>query len=308
MAQNNRPSRLTFSFILSLCIHIAVIAFLAYGAWQTIHSLKVGQQGQAMEATMVDPQMMEHYLAQQSAQQKRLESVQKQQQAQELEYQKALQVAKEQEQQRLKALEKERKKVELEQQKLLEQQKKAQLEAKQLQAQIEADKKAAQALKQQQEKEKQAKLEAEKKAQALKQQQENERKAKLEAEKKTQAQKSQEVNSLLDDILSNNAASSDNKSTNAKMKGNVDTSEYILLMTQAIRDRFYNPNDIYSGKSCELKIRIDEAGRILSLSTVGGDAKLCAEAKKAAQSAKLPKPTAQEYPQVKNVTITFEPN
>lgn len=289
MVQNNRPSRLTFSFILSFCIHAGIIFFLCYGAWQTIKSLNAEQQGKAIEATMVDQQMTEHYLSQQSEQKKRLEAVKKQQKLQEDNYQRALQEAREQEQKRLKTLEKERKQAELDQKKLLEEQQKAkvemqkvQIEAQKLQAKLEADKKTAQELKQ-------------KEAQDLKN--------KLAAEKKAQAQTSQEIDSLLDNILSSNT-----EVASSKMKGDVDTKEYVSLMTQAIRTRFYNPNDIYSGKSCELQIKLDENGTILSLSAMSGDPKLCAEAKKAAQSAKLPKPTAKEYQKVKDIIINFELN
>lgn len=309
MARHTRESRLTFSFLLSLFIHAGVILFLIYGAWQTVKALNVGQKGQTIEATMVDKTVVNHYLAQQSNQQKRLESVQQQQQEKEIEYQKALQAAKQKEQQRLKELEKERQQAQLESKKraeakqaeeeaikaLSKQKEQAELEKQKLlkqqkQAELEAEKARVEA------KKLKDKLEAEKKAaEALKQ--------KEKAQKEQQNKNNQTVDSLLEDILAN-----ENENTSAQLQGEIDTTEYAALATKAIQSRFFNPGEIYRGKSCELKIKIDENGIILSLAAVGGDTNLCNEAIKAARSAKLPKPTAQEYAKVKNLTLNFEPH
>lgn len=299
MKNKTRQKRLSLPFLISLIIHLGLIFLLAYGAWNTLKVLNAGDQGQSIEAKIVDPQRQAQYLKMNAAHQNALKEAAQQQKERAEKQQKALKEAKIAEQKRVKALEKERIRAEQETKKRIAQEK-------------EAQKKADLAKQKQAEAQKKAELNAEKtrqETQALKEKLAAEQKAAQEKqEKQKQQEKAQQaaqqknaktVDSLIDDILANPNAS--------KAKGDVDTSQYSGLVAQVIQSRFYNPNEIYSGKTCQLKIHINEQGAILSLAALKGDSQLCNEAMRAAKAGNLPKPTAEEYAKVKELIIDFVP-
>ena len=78
-------------------------------------------------------------------------------------------------------------------------------------------------------------------------------------------------------------------------------------MTNAISNKFINPANVYSGKSCVLQIQIAPDGLLLNVTSSGGDEALCREAVAATKLATIPKPASGLYDEVKNMTVEFQP-
>lgn len=343
-------SRFSLALTVSIVLHIVLIAVLGYSAWQYVSPSMNNNQGDAIDAIMVDSSIMteqyqrqlQHQLASQQVKQQQQDLIEKQ--AKELQQK---QLA---EQQRLKELEKERllaiekqkleadaaakalaekQRIEQEAQKAkaeLEEQQKQALIAKQ-KAEDDARLRAQKAIEEKQrieeerlkaEQEKQqalaeaekAKLEAEKQKRILEQQKleaEKQRQAKLKAEQeaKQKALEEQQKQQALDDILGG-LTSSIPKSQQGVSTGELD--QFKSQIHNAISNKFINPNKLYSGKNCVLKITIAPDGLLIKVTAEGGDPTLCREAVSATNLAKFPKPkNDQLYQQVKEMTIDFRP-
>lgn len=314
-------------------LHILLIAVLGYSAWQYVSPSSNNTQGDSIEAIMVDSSIMteqyqrqlQHQVASQQVKQQQQEQIEKQAQLLQQKQLAEQQQLKELEKQRLLAAEKQKQQVEKAKAELAEQQKQA-LIAKQkadedarLRAQKELqDKQRIDAERQKAEQEKQqavaeaekAKLEADKQRKILEQERlkvEKEKQQQLKAaeQAKQKALEEQQRQQALDDILGG-LTSSVPKSQQGVSTGELD--QFRSQIVNAISNKFINPNKLYSGKNCVLKIKIAPDGLLLSVTPVGGDATLCREAISATNLATFPKPkNNQLYQQVKEMTIDFKP-
>ncbi|WP_216354683.1 cell envelope integrity protein TolA [Gilliamella apicola] len=132
-------------------------------------------------------------------------------------------------------------------------------------------------------------------------------KAKQKAE---QAKKDKAINDLLGGLTSGAPNSpSDQSGAAASRKGSSDDelAKYKALVTNAISNKFINPANVYSGKSCVLQIQIAPDGLLLNVTSSGGDEALCREAVAATKLATIPKPASGLYDEVKNMTVEFQP-
>ncbi|WP_232352442.1 MULTISPECIES: cell envelope integrity protein TolA [unclassified Gilliamella] len=132
-------------------------------------------------------------------------------------------------------------------------------------------------------------------------------KAKQKAE---QAKKDKAINDLLGGLTSGAPDSpSDQSGASASRKGSSEDelAKYKALVTNAISNKFINPANVYSGKSCVLQIQIAPDGLLLNVTSSGGDEALCREAVAATKLATIPKPASGLYDEVKNMTVEFQP-
>ncbi|OTQ30264.1 hypothetical protein B6D03_02145 [Gilliamella apicola] len=133
------------------------------------------------------------------------------------------------------------------------------------------------------------------------------KKAKQRAE---QAKKDKAINDLLGGLTSGEPNSPSNQNgAAASRKGSSDDelAKYKALVTNAISNKFINPANVYSGKSCVLQIQIAPDGLLLNVSSGGGDSALCREAVAATKLATIPKPASGLYDEVKNMIVEFQP-
>lgn len=255
-----------------------------------------GGDGSVVGAVMVDPSaVVEQYNRQQQSNDAnrayKLRQKKAQQQAEELQQKQAA------EQQRLKALEKER----------LAMQEKNTQQAKMLARQQKA-----------------AETEAQKKAEAKKRAEEAknaaEQKAAAQAKKKAAvAKQSSEVDDLFDGLSDGKNApegagkqKGDSKPAgqgNAKAAGasGADINSYMGQIKGAIQSKFYDPGS-FTGKICDLRIKLAPDGLLISAQEVAGDPALCQAAVSAAKLAQMPKPPSDAvYQYFKNFTLGFKP-
>ncbi|OCG09307.1 protein TolA [Gilliamella apicola] len=133
------------------------------------------------------------------------------------------------------------------------------------------------------------------------------KKAKQRAE---QAKKDKAINDLLGGLTAGTPNSPSNQNgAAASRKGSSDDelAKYKALVTNAISNKFINPANVYSGKSCVLQIQIAPDGLLLNVSSGGGDSALCREAVAATKLATIPKPASGLYDEVKNMIVEFQP-
>lgn len=169
-----------------------------------------------------------------------------------------------------------------------------------------------------------AQVDAHKKAEARKRAKEAknaaEQKATEQAKKKAAAAKqSAEFDVLFDNLLdSKNAPEERYKQKrddipagqgNAKATGASvsDINSYMGQIQDAIQSKFYNPSS-FTGKTCDLRIKLAPDGLLISVQEVGSDPALCQAAVSAAKLAQIPKPpSAAVYQYFKNFTLGFKP-
>ena len=275
-----RNSKLSIPIIISIILHLILIIILGYQAIKNMDGINYGKEtGNSIDAIMIDPSVMTDQY------QRQLKTKESQQQADRKREQQLADQAKElqekqlAEQQYLKDLTKERIK-------LAEQLKKQEEER------IAAEKAAA-------EKAAAEKAAAEKKAAEIK--------AKQKAE---QAKKDKAINDLLGGLTSGAPNSpSDQSGAAASRKGSSDDelAKYKALVTNAISNKFINPANVYSGKSCVLQIQIAPDGLLLNVTSIEGDEALCREAVATTKLTTIPKPASGLYDEVKNMTVEFQP-
>ena len=284
-------SKLSIPIVISIILHLILIVVLGYQAIQNIDGVNYGREtGNSIDAIMIDPSVMTDQY------QRQLKTKESQQQADRKREQQLADQAKElqerqlAEQQHLKDLTKER--IKLAEQ--LKQQEEERIAAEKAAAEKAAAEKAAA------EKAAAEKAAAEKKAAEAK-------KAKQRAE---QAKKDKAINDLLGGLTAGapNSPSNQNGAA-ASRKGSSDDelAKYKALVTNAISNKFINPANVYSGKSCVLQIQIAPDGLLLNVSSGGGDSALCREAVAATKLATIPKPASGLYDEVKNMIVEFQP-
>ena len=334
-------SKLSIPIVISIILHLILIVVLGYQAIQNIDSVNYGREtGNSIDAIMIDPSVMTDQY------QRQLKTKESQQQADRKREQQLADQAKElqerqlAEQQHLKDLTKER--IKLAEQ--LKQQEEERIAAEKAAAEKAAAEKAA-AEKAAAEKAAAEKAAAEKaaaekaaaekaaaekaaaekaaaeKAAAEKAAAEKAAAEKAAAEKKAaeakkakqraeQAKKDKAINDLLGGLTSGEPNSPSNQNgAVASRKGSSDDelAKYKALVTNAISNKFINPANVYSGKSCVLQIQIAPDGLLLNVSSGGGDSALCREAVAATKLATIPKPASGLYDEVKNMIVEFQP-
>ncbi|NIG98507.1 MAG: cell envelope integrity protein TolA [Serratia symbiotica] len=330
--QNDKLNR---AVIVSVVLHLILIALLMWGSLQEniMSAGGGGGDGSVVGAVIVDPNaVLEQYnrQQQQSNDAQRAEKLRQKkahQQAEELQqHQQAEELQQKQvaEQQRLKALEKARLAMQektAHQAKMLAEQQKAAAEATEQQkvaevaaakAKAEADKLAL------------AQAEAQKKAEARKRAEEAknaaEQKAAAQAKKKAAAAKqSAEVDDLFDGLSDGKNApeeggkqKGDGKpagqgNANATGASGADINGYMGQIQGTIQSKFYDPGS-FTGKTCDLRIKLAPDGLLISVQEVVGDPALCQAAVSAAKLAQMPKPPSDAvYQHFKNFTLGFKP-
>lgn len=311
-----KKSRLSVPLIVSIVLHVGLIAILGYSAWQYVSPYTNENQGESIDAIMVDTSIMTEQYQRQQQHQLSTQQVKQQQQAQIEQQARELKEKQLIEQQRLKELEKERL-LAIEKQKkeaaaaaaaLAEKQRledeaqkaKIQLQEQQRQAELAKQKQLEEQQRLQKEREKAEQERQKAVAEAEKAKQEAE-KARLQAEQKAQeAQQQAMLNDILGGLTSNTPKAQQGASTQ-------DLNEYQSQVHNAITNKFINPL-LYSGKNCVLKIQLAPDGLLLTVTAEEGDPVLCREAISATKLATFPKPkSSQLYQQVKNLTIDFRP-
>ena len=309
-------SKLSIPIVISIILHLILIVVLGYQAIQNIDGVNYGREtGNSIDAIMIDPSVMTDQY------QRQLKTKESQQQADRKREQQLADQAKElqerqlAEQQHLKDLTKER--IKLAEQ--LKQQEEERIAAEKAAAEKAAAEKAA-AEKAAAEKAAAEKAAAEKAA-AEKAAAEKAAAEKAAAEKKAaeakkakqraeQAKKDKAINDLLGGLTSGEPNSPSNQNgAAASRKGSSDDelAKYKALVTNAISNKFINPANVYSGKSCVLQIQIAPDGLLLNVSSGGGDSALCREAVAATKLATIPKPASGLYDEVKNMIVEFQP-
>ncbi|PLK58426.1 protein TolA [Candidatus Palibaumannia cicadellinicola] len=79
------------------------------------------------------------------------------------------------------------------------------------------------------------------------------------------------------------------------------------MVSHAISQKFFD-TDRFSGKTCDLHIKLASDGMLISIIPSRGDPDLCQAAVLAAKLATIPKPpNLQVYEIVKNATLVFSP-
>ncbi|WP_232352900.1 MULTISPECIES: cell envelope integrity protein TolA [unclassified Gilliamella] len=335
-----RNSKLSIPIIISIILHLILIIILGYQAIKNIDGVNYGKEtGNSIDAIMIDPSVMTDQY------QRQLKTKESQQQADRKREQQLADQAKElqekqlAEQQYLKDLTKER--IKLAEQ--LKKQEEERIAAEKAAAEKAAAEKAA-AEKAAAEKAAAEKAAAEKaaaekaaaekaaaekaaaekaaaeKAAAEKAAAEKAAAEKAAAEKRAaeikakqkaeQAKKDKAINDLLGGLTSGAPNSpSDQSGASASRKGSSEDelAKYKALVTNAISNKFINPANVYSGKSCVLQIQIAPDGLLLNVTSSGGDEALCREAVAATKLATIPKPASGLYDEVKNMTVEFQP-
>ena len=290
-----RNSKLSIPIIISIILHLILIIILGYQAIKNMDGINYGKEtGNSIDAIMIDPSVMTDQY------QRQLKTKESQQQADRKREQQLADQAKElqekqlAEQQYLKDLTKER--IKLAEQ--LKKQEEERIAAEKAAAEKAAAEKAA-AEKAAAEKAAAEKAAAEKKAAEIK--------AKQKAE---QAKKDKAINDLLGGLTSGAPNSpSDQSGAAASRKGSSDDelAKYKALVTNAISNKFINPANVYSGKSCVLQIQIAPDGLLLNVTSIEGDEALCREAVATTKLTTIPKPASGLYDEVKNMTVEFQP-
>ena len=325
-----RNSKLSIPIIISIILHLILIIILGYQAIKNMDGINYGKEtGNSIDAIMIDPSVMTDQY------QRQLKTKESQQQADRKREQQLADQAKElqekqlAEQQYLKDLTKER--IKLAEQ--LKKQEEERIAAEKAAAEKAAAEKAA-AEKAAAEKAAAEKAAAEKaaaekaaaekaaaeKAAAEKAAAEKAAAEKAAAEKKAaeikakqkaeQAKKDKAINDLLGGLTSGAPNSpSDQSGAAASRKGSSDDelAKYKALVTNAISNKFINPANVYSGKSCVLQIQIAPDGLLLNVTSIEGDEALCREAVATTKLTTIPKPASGLYDEVKNMTVEFQP-
>ena len=330
-----RNSKLSIPIIISIILHLILIIILGYQAIKNMDGINYGKEtGNSIDAIMIDPSVMTDQY------QRQLKTKESQQQADRKREQQLADQAKElqekqlAEQQYLKDLTKER--IKLAEQ--LKKQEEERIAAEKAAAEKAAAEKAAAekaavekaaaekaaAEKAAAEKAAAEKAAAEKaaaeKAAAEKAAAEKAAAEKAAAEKKAaeikakqkaeQAKKDKAINDLLGGLTSGAPNSpSDQSGAAASRKGSSDDelAKYKALVTNAISNKFINPANVYSGKSCVLQIQIAPDGLLLNVTSIEGDEALCREAVATTKLTTIPKPASGLYDEVKNMTVEFQP-
>ena len=339
-------SKLSIPIVISIILHLILIVVLGYQAIQNIDSVNYGREtGNSIDAIMIDPSVMTDQYQRQLKTKESQQQADRKREQQLADQAKELQERQLAEQQHLKDLTKERIKL-AEQLKQQEEERIAAEKAAAEKAAAEkaaaekaaaekaaaekaaAEKAAAEkaaAEKAAAEKAAAEKAAAEKaaaeKAAAEKAAAEKAAAEKAAAEKKAaeakkakqraeQAKKDKAINDLLGGLTAGapNSPSNQNGAA-ASRKGSSDDelAKYKALVTNAISNKFINPANVYSGKSCVLQIQIAPDGLLLNVSSGGGDSALCREAVAATKLATIPKPASGLYDEVKNMIVEFQP-
>ena len=339
-------SKLSIPIVISIILHLILIVVLGYQAIQNIDSVNYGREtGNSIDAIMIDPSVMTDQYQRQLKTKESQQQADRKREQQLADQAKELQERQLAEQQHLKDLTKERIKL-AEQLKQQEEERIAAEKAAAEKAAAEkaaaekaaaekaaaekaaAEKAAAEkaaAEKAAAEKAAAEKAAAEKaaaeKAAAEKAAAEKAAAEKAAAEKKAaeakkakqraeQAKKDKAINDLLGGLTSGEPNSPSNQNgAAASRKGSSDDelAKYKALVTNAISNKFINPANVYSGKSCVLQIQIAPDGLLLNVSSGGGDSALCREAVAATKLATIPKPASGLYDEVKNMIVEFQP-
>ena len=330
-----RNSKLSIPIIISIILHLMLIIMLGYQAIKNIDGINYGKEtGNSIDAIMIDPSVMTDQYQRQLKTKESQQQADKKREQQLVDQAKELQEKQLAEQQHLKDLTKER--IKLAEQ--LKKQEEERIAAEKAAAEKAAAEKAA-AEKAAAEKAAAEKAAAEKaaaekaaaekaaaekaaaeKAAAEKAAAEKAAAEKAAAEKKAaeikakqkaeQAKKDKAINDLLGGLTSGAPNSpSDQSGAAASRKGSSDDelAKYKALVTNAISNKFINPANVYSGKSCVLQIQIAPDGLLLNVTSSGGDEALCREAVAATKLATIPKPASGLYDEVKNMTVEFQP-
>lgn len=95
----------------------------------------------------------------------------------------------------------------------------------------------------------------------------------------------------------------------AKQSGAIEAGidAYKEQVSRAISNKFYDASS-YSGRTCDLRIKLAPNGLLISVTAVGGDPLLCQAAVSAAKLATIPRPPSlQVYEVFKNATLGFSP-
>ena len=339
-------SKLSIPIVISIILHLILIVVLGYQAIQNIDGVNYGREtGNSIDAIMIDPSVMTDQYQRQLKTKESQQQADRKREQQLADQAKELQERQLAEQQHLKDLTKERIKL-AEQLKQQEEERIAAEKAAAEKAAAEkaaaekaaaekaaaekaaAEKAAAEkaaAEKAAAEKAAAEKAAAEKaaaeKAAAEKAAAEKAAAEKAAAEKKAaeakkakqraeQAKKDKAINDLLGGLTSGEPNSPSNQNgAAASRKGSSDDelAKYKALVTNAISNKFINPANVYSGKSCVLQIQIAPDGLLLNVSSGGGDSALCREAVAATKLATIPKPASGLYDEVKNMIVEFQP-
>ena len=339
-------SKLSIPIVISIILHLILIVVLGYQAIQNIDGVNYGREtGNSIDAIMIDPSVMTDQYQRQLKTKESQQQADRKREQQLADQAKELQERQLAEQQHLKDLTKERIKL-AEQLKQQEEERIAAEKAAAEKAAAEkaaaekaaaekaaaekaaAEKAAAEkaaAEKAAAEKAAAEKAAAEKaaaeKAAAEKAAAEKAAAEKAAAERKAaeakkakqraeQAKKDKAINDLLGGLTAGapNSPSNQNGAA-ASRKGSSDDelAKYKALVTNAISNKFINPANVYSGKSCVLQIQIAPDGLLLNVSSGGGDSALCREAVAATKLATIPKPASGLYDEVKNMIVEFQP-
>ena len=305
-----RNSKLSIPIIISIILHLILIIILGYQAIKNMDGINYGKEtGNSIDAIMIDPSVMTDQYQRQLKTKESQQQADKKREQQLVDQAKELQEKQLAEQQYLKDLTKER--IKLAEQ--LKKQEEERIAAEKAAAEKAAAEKAA-AEKAAAEKAAAEKAAAEKAAaekaaaeKAAAEKKAAEIKAKQKAE---QAKKDKAINDLLGGLTSGAPNSpSDQSGAAASRKGSSDDelAKYKALVTNAISNKFINPANVYSGKSCVLQIQIAPDGLLLNVTSSGGDEALCREAVAATKLATIPKPASGLYDEVKNMTVEFQP-
>lgn len=300
---HKQRSKLQLAIIASIILHIVVIAILGYKVLQSADTISGSVNGKAIDAIMVDPSVMTQQYQRQLQHQINQQQIEQQRQLQIQQQAKELQERQLAEQQRLKDLKKEQlKALEKQQQEIeaaLKQKQQAEEQARLAKQKAEQEAKAAADRAAKEAADRAAKEAADKAAE----------KAAKAAADKAAAKNTKAVDDILGDLTSNNNLSSPTGAPTSQRKGvsNNELDKYKLMVLNAISNKFINPNRLYSGRTCVLRIQIAQDGLLLNVDSQGGDDILCREAITATKLAVIPKPSQDLYQKVKIMTLDFRP-
>ena len=311
-------SKLSLPVIISIMLHVVLVIILGYNALLNDSDNSGSINGQSIDAIMVDPAVITQQYQREQQHQASQQQIEKQRQQQIAQQAKELQEKQVEEQKRLKEVEKERLKA-VEQQKQAEEQTrqaKQELEEQQKQALLAKQKAEQEAEKQKQqaadkaaaEKAAADKAAAEKaaaeKAAADKAAADKAAKQKAVAEK---AKNDKAINDLLGGLTSSGSPGTPSTAQTRKGVSDGELDKYKSLVLNAISNKFINPNKLYSGRNCVLKIQIAPDGLLLNVISVSGDDILCREAVSATKLAVIPRPSNTIYQEVREMTLDFQP-
>lgn len=301
-------SKLSLPVIISIVLHVVLVIILGYNALLNDSDNSGSINGQSIDAIMVDPAVITQQYQREQQHQASQQQVEKQRQQQIAQQAKELQEKQVEEQKRLKEVEKERLKA-------VEQQKQAEEQTRQAKQELEEQQKQALLAKQkaEQEAEKQKQQAADKaaaekaaadKAAAEKAAADKAAKQKAAAEK---AKNDKAINDLLGGLTSSGSPGTPSTAQTRKGVSDGELDKYKSLVLNAISNKFINPNKLYSGRNCVLKIQIAPDGLLLNVISVSGDDILCREAVSATKLAVIPRPSNTIYQEVREMTLDFQP-